>query len=56
MTEYNKMQMSLDKSGLVELCDVCGTWIFDERFRRRAFIREDGKICCEDCKKVLTTN
>jgi formylmethanofuran dehydrogenase subunit E len=54
VNDTQKMQMALDRSGLVELCDSCGEWIFDERFRRLAFITEDGKIVCPDCRILLT--
>ena len=52
MTEQQRYNLALDGTGLIELCDCCGEWIMN--FRKFAFVCDDGKICCEPCKKMLT--
>lgn len=50
MNEWNKMQLTLDDSGLIESCDFCNALITNWIWLGMSFLTFDGKIMCNDCR------
>ena len=51
--EWNRLQMALDDSGLMESCDRCGKLITNWTWLQMSFVTFDCKIVCIHCRGEL---
>ncbi len=54
MTETTRMQLAMDGTGMIEVCDCCDQFIFNvKHWMHLSFLGFDGKIRCNDCRSEL---
>ena len=52
MNEWNRLQLALDDSGMIESCDCCNALIVNFSWMGNSFVDWSGEILCKKCVDI----